>query len=103
MNKEEILKKSRQENRCGDEMELQVKDKSMMWSYIVMVLMATIFTIIRSEQGLPMMDLSATVCASICAAMTYRFIKAKDKQHLVIAIITLIVAVMATIRFFMGH
>lgn len=103
MNKEEILEKSRQENRGGDERELQVKDKSMMWSYIVMVLIATVFTVIRSKQGLPMMDLSATVCASVCAAMTYRFIKTKDKQYLIIAIITLIVAVTATVRFFMGH
>lgn len=103
MNKEEILEKSRQENQGGDEMELQVKDKSMMWSYIVMVLMAAMFTIIRSEQGLPMMDLSATVSASVCAAMTYRFIKTKSKGDLFIAIITLIVSIIATVRFFMGH
>jgi hypothetical protein len=103
MNKEEILEKSRQENRGGDERERQVKDKSMMWSYIVMILMVAIFSFIRSEQGLPFMDLSATLGASVCAAMAYRFIKTKDKQYLIIAIIALIVAVTATVRFFMGH
>jgi carbon starvation protein CstA len=103
MNKEEILEKSRQENRGGDERELQVKDKSMLWSYIIMILMVVIFSFIRSKQGLPMMDLSVTLCASVCAGMAYRFIKTKNKQYLIIAIIALIVAIIATVRFFMGH
>ena len=101
MQREEILKKAQEEKK--DERELQIKDKSMMWSYFVMVLMASIFTYIRAEQGLPMMDLSATVCSSVCAAMMYRFIKTKGKIYLLIATITLIVAVVATVRFFMGH
>jgi hypothetical protein len=101
MDKDEILKKAQSEKY--DERELQVKDKSMMWSYIVMVLMAAIFSFIRSGQGLPMMDLTATVSASACAAMTYRFIKTKEKAHLFIAVIMLCVAISATVRFFMGH
>jgi hypothetical protein len=101
MNKEEILKKAQAEKR--DEREVQVKDKSMMWSYIVMILMATIFSIIRSEQGLPIMDLSATCMASVCASMTYRFIKTKDKSYLLVALISVNVAIIATVRFFMGH
>jgi uncharacterized membrane-anchored protein len=101
MNKDEILKKAQSEK--NDERELQVKDKSMMWSYIVMVLMAAIFSFIHSEQGLPMMDLTAIVSASVCAAMTYRFIKTKGKAYMFIAIIMLCVAIIATVRFFMGH
>lgn len=101
MEREEILRKAQEEKK--DERETQVKDKSMMWSYIVMVIMAALFSFIRSEQGLPMMDLSATVCGSVCATMTYRFIKTKNKEHLIIALITLASAVIATIRFFMGH
>ena len=53
----------------------------MMWSYIVMVIMASVFSFIRSEQGLPMMDLCATVSGSVCAAMTYRFIKTRNKEQ----------------------
>jgi uncharacterized membrane-anchored protein len=101
MDKDEILKKAQAEKK--DERELQVKDKSMMWSYIVMVLVAAIFSFIRSEQGLPMMDLTATVSASVFAAMIYRFIKTKEKAHLFIALIMLCVAIIATVRFFMGH
>jgi hypothetical protein len=103
MNREEILEKSRQENRGGDERELQVKDKSMLWSYIVMVFMVAIFSFIRSGQGLPFMDLSATLGASVCAGMTYRFVKTKGKQYWIIGVVALIVAVIATVRFFMGH
>jgi uncharacterized membrane-anchored protein len=101
MDKDEILKKAQAEK--NDERELQVKDKSMLWSYIVMVLMAAIFSFIRSEQGLPMMDLTATVSASCCATMTYRFIKTKEKAHLFIAVIMLSVSIMSTVRFFMGY
>lgn len=101
MEREEILKRAQVEKK--DERELQVKDKSMMWSYIVMVLMAAVFSLIRSEQGLPIMDLCATVCGSVCAAMTYRFIKTKNKEYMIIAVIMLLTTVMAIIRFFMGH
>ena len=76
MERKEILKRAHDEKL--DEIELQVKDKSMMWSYIVMVIMASVFSFIRSEQGLPMMDLCATVSGSVCAAMTYRFIKTRN-------------------------
>lgn len=101
MQRDEILKKAQAEN--SDERELQVKDKSMTVSYVVMVLMAAVFTYIRARQGLPMMDLCATVCGSVCAAMTYRFIKTKQKTCLLIAVITFAVMVTAIVRFAMGH
>jgi multisubunit Na+/H+ antiporter MnhF subunit len=68
-----------------------------------MILVATIFSFIRSAQGFPVMDLYATVMASACASMTYRFIKTKEKSYLLVALIMLIVAIIATVRFFMGH
>lgn len=100
MERNEILKKAQAER--VDERELQVKDKSMMWSYITMVFMAAIFSFIRSEQGLPMMDLSATVSASVFAGMTYRFIKTKKKENAIIALVMLSVVVIATISFLWG-
>jgi len=103
MDKNEILKKAQNEKK--DEREIQIKDKSMMWSYTVMVLAAAVFSFIRSEQGLPMMDLTATVAASASAfaGMTYRFVKTKAREHLILADVMLVVAVVATVRFFMGH
>lgn len=101
MNKEEILQKAQAEKK--DEREMQVRDKSMLWSYLVMVLAAAVFSFIRSEQGLPMMDLCATVSASVFAGMAYRFVETKNKGNLIIALVMLFVAVAATVRFFMGH
>lgn len=101
MNREEILKKAQYEKE--DEREIQVKDKSMLWSYIAMVFAAGVFSIVRSEQGLPMMDLTATVGFSVLANNVYRFIKTREKQYLVIGLIMLSVTIMATIRFAMGH
>ena len=46
MEREEILKRAQGEQR--DERELQVKDKSVMWAYIVMTIMAAVFSYIRS-------------------------------------------------------
>ena len=101
MERNEILKKAQNEN--VDEREVQVKDKSITFSYIVMVLMAAVFTYIRAKQDLPMMDLCATVCGSVCAAMTFRFIKTKGKFYLAIAVITFVIMVIAIVRFAMGH
>ena len=103
MTKEEILAKSRKEYKNNDERELQVKDKSMTFSYIVMIAMAAVFTTIRAGQGLPMMDLCATVCGSVCAGMAYRFFRTKKTEYFILALITFIVMIVAIIRFAMGH
>lgn len=101
MNREEILQKSR--NEGFDEMEMQVRDKSMKWTYIVLVLSATVFAFIRSNDGLPTMDLYAVISLSAFANHLYQFIKIKKTSSLVIAVLMLLVSVFATIRFFMGH
>lgn len=101
MNKEDILNRAQKEHT--DERELQIKDKSMLWSYITMVIVAAIFSFIRSEQGLPMMDLTATVCFSVFANHIYRFIKTKERYYLLLAAVLFCIGVIATIRFTMGH
>ncbi|MDO5346074.1 MAG: DUF6442 family protein [Lachnospiraceae bacterium] len=101
MNKEEILKKARQEK--NDEMVTQVRDQSMKWTYIAMVLTAAFFSYIRDRQGLPMMDLCATVSISVCVGQFYRYWKTRDKGCLLIAVIMLVVSIFAAVRFYMGH
>ena len=51
MERKEILKRAQDEKL--DERELQVKDKSMMWSYIVMVIMASVFSVSYTHLTLP--------------------------------------------------
>ena len=60
-------------------MKLQIRDKSIKWTYIAMVVAVAIFSFIRSEQGLPMMDLSATMGFSVFVGETYRYVKCKEK------------------------
>lgn len=101
MNKEEILKKAQNENM--DEREIQVRDKSLKWTYLTMVVVAAIFAELRAEKGLPMMDLCATVCASVCVGQLYRFVKTKDRTCLLFGVITFGMGIFALIRFCMGH
>lgn len=101
MKKEEILAKAQAEKK--DEMEVFISDKSMRWTYLVMVMAAGIFTIVRSFHDLPIMDLTATVSLSVCAGQLYRYIKTKEKFSLIMVIAMAIVAVISTVRFFMGH
>lgn len=101
MDKEEILRRSREEH-C-DEMEAQIRDKAMKWTYLVLVLSAAVFAFIRETYGQQVMDLCATVSLSVFIGQIYCFIKTKDKYNFIMAVITFIISVFATVRFFMGH
>lgn len=101
MNKEEILAKAKNEN--SDEMELQIRDKSMRWTYLTMVIIAAIFAFIRENHGQPMMDLCVTVCASVAVGQFYRFLKSKETYCLILGLIALLVGIFALVRFCMGY
>lgn len=101
MDKDEILRKAQKEG--NDEMEVQMRDKSIKWTYVSMVIAAAVFSFLRAEQGYPIMDLTATVSISVCAGFSYRFMKSKDKSSFMIAIVMLVVFIFSTIRFIMGH
>ncbi|MCM1299673.1 MAG: DUF6442 family protein [Firmicutes bacterium] len=101
MDKEEILAKAQAEKK--DEMESFINDKSMRWTYLAMVLSAGIFTIVRSLRDLPIMDLTATVCLSVCAGQLYRYIKTREKFSLIMSVIMAVIAVISVIRFFMEY
>ena len=101
MDREEILRKAQNEN--NDEMEVQIRDKSMKWTYISMVIAAGVFSFARDMKGYPIMDLAATTSISVAAGNFYRYVKCRDKSNLIIAVIMVVVFVVSTIRFFMGH
>lgn len=101
MNKEEILKKSRNAN-C-DEMKTYYDDKSYRFIFATMVIVAGIFSMIRGFRDEPIMDLCATVMTSISVGYFYRYSKVREKSMLYMAVFTMTVAILATIRFFMGH
>lgn len=98
MKREEILKKAQSDQI--DEMEMQAKDKSLMWSYVVMVVASAVFTLCRSGS---ISGFGAAVCFSVFAGMMYRFVKTREWFYFILAVVTLISAIFATIRFIMGH
>lgn len=101
MDKDEVLRISREEHY--DEMEVQIRDKAMKWTYLVLVLSAAVFAFIREMDGQPVMDLCATVSLSVFTGQIYCFAKTKDRYNLIMAVITFAITVFATVRFFMGH
>lgn len=101
MDKNEILRRAQQERL--DEREVQIRDQSIKWTYVAMIFAAAVFAAIRGSQGQPVMDLCATVCISVCTGQAYRYVKTKNRSCLAIAGITLIVAVVAVIRFIGGN
>lgn len=100
MDRDQILAKARYEK---DEMEVQVKDKSMKVTYIVLVLTAAVFAFIRGMNDQPVMDLCATVCYSVFAGRIYCYVKTKNRFDLIMAVITIVTALVATYRFWTGH
>lgn len=100
MDKKEILEKAQAEK--ADEREVFINDRSMRWTYLVMTLSAGTFTIVRSCQDLPIMDLCATVCLSVGTGFLYRFVKNKQKFDLITGILMIFFGIVATVQFFMG-
>lgn len=101
INKEEILARSRKENK--DELVISVRDKSMKWTYLVMVLAAAVFAFLRAQRGESITDLYVTVCASCAAGQLYRFFGTKDRGYLVLGIISAAMAAFGIVRYIMGY
>ena len=101
MTKDEVLQKSRSENQ--DEREEVIRDKSIKWTMITMVLLSAVFAYLRAEQGQSMMDLTVVVCTSVSVSFLYRFLKTRRKYFLLLGLITLACAVLALVRFINGY
>jgi hypothetical protein len=101
VNKDEVLEKSRKENK--DERDEIVRDKSMRWTLIMMVTLSAIFAFIRANNGDSIMDLTVVVCGSVFVSFTYRYLKTKRSELLIMGIISACVAIVALVRFCMGY
>ena len=101
MNKEEILEKSRAEQK--DERDIVIRDQSIRWTLMTMVVLSAVFAYLRATQGQTMMDLTVVVCGSVSVSFLYRYVKTKRKDLLVLGLVLLICAVVALVRFCTGH
>ena len=101
MKKEEILEKGRAENK--DERDVAIRDQSIRWTFMTMVLLSGIFAYLRAAQGQTMMDLTVVVCASVSVSFLYRFSQTKRVELLVLGIVLLFCAVVALVRYCAGY
>ena len=101
MNKEEILEKGRSENK--DERDVIVRDQSIKWTFITMVVLSAVFAYLRAVQGQTMMDLTVVVCGSVSVSFLYRFFQTKRKDLLILGLIILLCAIVALVRFCIAY
>ncbi len=101
MNKEEILEKGRSENK--DERDEMIRDRSIKWTFLTMVLLSAIFAYLRAAQGQTMMDLTVVVCGSVSVSFLYRFFQTKRKELLILGVVVLLCALFALFQYCTGH
>ena len=99
MNKEEILELRRKENR--DERDEAIRDKSNKWVFVVMIIIAAIFAIVRVMKGETMLDLTVTVCSAMAVSNWYQYKYTMKRDNLISAIIISVVAVVCLIVYCM--
>ena len=101
MKKEEILEKGRSENK--DERDEMIRDQSIKWTFMTMVVLSAIFAYLRAVQGQTMMDLTVIVCGSVSVSFLYRFFQTKRKDLLILGLVILLCAIVALVRFCTGY
>ena len=102
MNKEEILAKSRSENREHDERDMRIFDKSFYFSFLGMGIMAAVLSISHLFNGdSPPYDILIMLMSAAAGAYIYRFVKSRRLRELFVALICLLNVVIWTVRFFM--
>lgn len=100
MNKKGLLGKSHSENK--DEREEQVRYKSIKWAGTTMVLLSGVFAVIRGCKGENILDLLVVICGSVSVIHLYRYLKLKNKEYLVLGIMTLCTAIFCLIMYYIG-
>lgn len=101
MKKEEVLEKSREENQ--DERNEIIRDKSLKWTLITMVVLSAVFAYLRAAAGQSTYDLAVVVCGSTSVSFLYRFFKMKQTQFLVMGILVAAAAVLSLVMFCTGR
>ena len=101
MNKNEILKTSRLENK--DEREDRIRDESVKWVFLAMIVISAIFAFIRGIRGESVLDLGVIVCSSLTVFQFYRYFKLRKREYLIYAIIAFCTAVICLIGFCLGR
>lgn len=100
MEREEILRKSRKENKNQDERERMVRIEGESFSLIFAFFMGVILMLWKRTHGLPAADVLAMFWTSCAASRMYRLTKRRNLSDIVTLLISLAFLVWNLVQFF---
>ena len=100
LSREEILEKSRQENRKGDERERTIRMEGESFSLLFTLLMGLILLFWKRAHGLPDEDVMCMFWTACVANRIYRLTRRRDTSDIVTLLISLAFLVWYLVKFF---
>ena len=100
LSREEILEKSRQENRKGDERERTIRMEGESFSLILVFLVGVVIVIFNRLHGLPANSVLAMFWASCVGNRLYRLTKRRNTSDVVTLLISLAFLAWNLVRYF---
>ena len=100
MEKQEILEKSRRENRNGDERERTVRVQGESFSLLFVLLVGLVLLVWKRTHGLPDADVLAMFWTACVANRLYRLTQRRNTSDVVTLLISLAFLVWNLVQFF---
>ena len=100
MEKQEILEKSRRENRNGDERERTVRVQGESFSLLFVLLVGVVLLVWKRTHGLPDADVLAMFWTACVANRLYRLTQRRNTSDVVTLLISLAFLVWNLVKFF---
>ena len=100
LSREEILEKSQQENRKGDERERAIRMEGESFSLLFVLLMGLILLFWKRTHGLPYADVMCMFWTACVANRLYRLTRRRDTFDIVTLLVSLAFLVWNLVQFF---
>ena len=100
LSREEILEKSRQENRKGDERERTIRVEGESFSLLFALLMGLVLLFWKRTHGLPDEDVMCMFWTACVANRVYRLAQRRSTSDLVTLLICLVLLIWNLVKFF---
>ena len=100
MEKQEILEKSRRENRNGDERERTVRIQGESFSLLFVLLVGLVLLVWKRTHGLPDADVLAMFWTACVASRLYRLTQRRNTSDVVTLLISLAFLIWNLVQFF---
>ena len=100
MEKQEILEKSRRENRNGDERERTVRVEGESFSLLFVLLVGVVLLVWKRTHGLPDADVLAMFWTACVANRLYRLTQRRNTSDVVTLLISLAFLIWNLVQFF---